>query len=84
MLPFNSRQRLFLGILKSRWTGPCTVAVAFPYGVIKIMYHNDSFVVNGAHLKQYYPSIPVPIFRKSEKDVLVQDVPKPNGFVDEP
>ncbi|GKB28197.1 reverse transcriptase domain-containing protein [Tanacetum coccineum] len=36
VLLFNSRLKIFLGKLKSRWTGPFTVAQVFPYGTIKL------------------------------------------------
>ncbi|GKE47046.1 hypothetical protein Tco_1478304, partial [Tanacetum coccineum] len=36
VLLFNSRLKIFSGKLKTRWTGPFTVAQVFPYGTIKI------------------------------------------------
>ena len=50
----NSRLRLFLGKLKSRWTGPHVVTDVFPYGTIEIQ--NDEghrFKVNRHRLKLY-------------------------------
>ena len=73
VLLYNSRLKLFPGKLKSRWTGPCTVVQPFPSSAVKIRYRDDEFVVNGARLKKYYPTVPVPIFRNSEEDIL--DIP---------
>ncbi|GJY41685.1 reverse transcriptase domain-containing protein [Tanacetum coccineum] len=36
VLLFNSRLKMFSGKLKSRWTGPFTVAHVFPYGTIEL------------------------------------------------
>ncbi|GJW03768.1 reverse transcriptase domain-containing protein [Tanacetum coccineum] len=36
VLLFNSRLNIFSGKLKTRWTGPFTVAQVFPYGTIKL------------------------------------------------
>ncbi|GJU14232.1 reverse transcriptase domain-containing protein [Tanacetum coccineum] len=33
---FNSRLKIFSGKLKTRWTGPFTVAQVFPYGTVKL------------------------------------------------
>ncbi|GKD83261.1 reverse transcriptase domain-containing protein, partial [Tanacetum coccineum] len=35
-LLFNSRLKIFSGKLKTRWTGPFTVAQVFPYGTIEL------------------------------------------------
>lgn len=40
---------------------------------IKIRFDDEQFVVNGALLKKYYPSAPIPIFRKPGEDILVSD-----------
>ncbi|GJX31667.1 reverse transcriptase domain-containing protein [Tanacetum coccineum] len=52
---FNSRLKLFSGKLKSRWTGPFTVAQVFPYGAIELS-HDDgpNFKVNGHRVKHYF------------------------------
>lgn len=43
----NSRLRLFLGKLKSRWFGPFTVVRVFPHGAIEIQRDGDvPFKVN--------------------------------------
>ena len=36
MLLYDLRLRLFLGKLRSRWTGPFVVTHAFPYGAVEI------------------------------------------------
>ena len=38
VLLFTSRLKLFLGKLKSRWSGPFTVTQVFPYGGAEIMH----------------------------------------------
>ncbi|XP_074377345.1 uncharacterized protein LOC141718868 [Apium graveolens] len=56
VLLFNYRLRLFLGKLKSRWSGPFIVKNVFPHGVVEIFYkHPDQmFKLNGQRLKHYY------------------------------
>nr|GEW09597.1 retrovirus-related Pol polyprotein from transposon 17.6 [Tanacetum cinerariifolium] len=36
VLVFNSRLKLFLGKLKTRWYGPYTVSKVFPYGTVEV------------------------------------------------
>ncbi|GJU89786.1 hypothetical protein Tco_1302209 [Tanacetum coccineum] len=40
VLLFNSRLKMFSGKLKSRWTGPFTVAQVFPNGTIELSQSN--------------------------------------------
>ncbi|XP_062114076.1 uncharacterized protein LOC133825102 [Humulus lupulus] len=48
VLLFNSQLRLFLGKLKSRWSGPFTVVKVFPYGSVEVQGKNgEPFKVNG-------------------------------------
>ncbi|XP_074378486.1 uncharacterized protein LOC141720028 [Apium graveolens] len=56
VLLYNSRLRLFLGKLKSRWSGPFTVKTIFPHRAVEIfeMHLNQAFKVNGQRLKHYY------------------------------
>lgn len=63
---------------------PCTVVVAFSSGPVKIRCRDNEFVVNGNRLKQYYLSVPLPVFRHPEVDILIEDGPKPDKFMDEP
>jgi hypothetical protein len=52
---YNSRLHLFLGKLKSRWTGPFIIRTAFPHGAIKIedLKNGNAFKVNGRKLKPF-------------------------------
>nr|GFC21466.1 reverse transcriptase domain-containing protein [Tanacetum cinerariifolium] len=34
VLLFNSRLKIFLGKLKSRWSGPFTISHVYPYGTV--------------------------------------------------
>ncbi|GKD14219.1 reverse transcriptase domain-containing protein [Tanacetum coccineum] len=55
VLLFNSRLKMFLGKLKSHWTGPFTVAHVFPYGTIELSQADGpNFKVNGHRLKHYF------------------------------
>ena len=55
VLLFNSRLKLFLGKLKSRWSGLFTVTQVFPYGGPEIMHpEKGSFKVNIQRLKSYF------------------------------
>nr|GEW43140.1 reverse transcriptase domain-containing protein [Tanacetum cinerariifolium] len=46
---------IFSGKLKSRWTGPFTVAQVFPYGTIELSQADGlNFKVNGHRLKHYF------------------------------
>nr|XP_033511112.1 uncharacterized protein LOC117275880 [Nicotiana tomentosiformis] len=55
VLIFNSRLRLFLGKLKSRWSGPFRVLEIHPTGVVEIASEDGSrkFRVSGHRLKYY-------------------------------
>ncbi|GKA85380.1 reverse transcriptase domain-containing protein [Tanacetum coccineum] len=55
VLLFNSRLRLHLGKLKSKWYGPYVVKNVYPYRAVEITNKNgSSFKVNGQRLKKYY------------------------------
>ncbi|GJU77518.1 reverse transcriptase domain-containing protein [Tanacetum coccineum] len=55
VLLFNSRLKIFLGKLKTRWTGPFTVAQVFPYGTIELSSTNGpNFKVNSHRLMHYF------------------------------
>ncbi|XP_006606636.1 uncharacterized protein LOC114403565 [Glycine soja] len=59
VLLFNSKLRLFLGKLKSKWSGPFTIKEVKPYGVGELMDPSSddskrSWVVNGQRLKLYH------------------------------
>ncbi|GKB66508.1 hypothetical protein Tco_0927920 [Tanacetum coccineum] len=55
VLLFNSRFKMHLGKLKSRWYGPNVVKTMYPYGTIEIIDRNGiSFKVNKQRLKKYH------------------------------
>ncbi|XP_060965310.1 uncharacterized protein LOC115723866 [Cannabis sativa] len=56
VLLFNSRLKLFLRKLKSRWSGPFTVMEVYPFGavVVKDEKSRREFKVNGQRLKHYW------------------------------
>lgn len=55
VLLFNSRLRLFLGKLKSRWSRRFKVKQVFPYGAVDITEEDGcTFCVNGQRLKHYF------------------------------
>nr|GEZ64826.1 reverse transcriptase domain-containing protein [Tanacetum cinerariifolium] len=62
---FNSRLKIFLGKLKSCWSGPFTIAKVFPYGTVELSHANGpNFKVNGHRIKHYFgrdvPQLVVP------------------------
>ncbi|KAK4706793.1 hypothetical protein R3W88_033643 [Solanum pinnatisectum] len=54
VLLFNSRLRLFLGKLKSKWTRPFKVTQVFPHGAAELENKEGTrFKVNGQRIKVY-------------------------------
>ena len=54
VLLYNSRLKLFLEKLKSRWSGPYTVVTSTPFGAVTIKTNSrGEFKVNGQRLKHY-------------------------------
>ena len=55
MLLYDSKLHLFLGKLKSRWTGPFTIQEVYPNGSVNLLNSKDHrvFKVNGQRLKPY-------------------------------
>ncbi|XP_057720018.1 uncharacterized protein LOC130934469 [Arachis stenosperma] len=55
VLLFNSRLKLFLGKLKSRWSGPFLATGVSPYGHVELQDRNldSKFIVNGQRVKHY-------------------------------
>jgi hypothetical protein len=53
---FDSRLKLFLGQLKSRWSGPYLIKEVFPYGAITIedLETKREFKVNRQRLKPFF------------------------------
>nr|GFA32296.1 reverse transcriptase domain-containing protein [Tanacetum cinerariifolium] len=55
VLLFNSRLKIFSGKLKTRWSGPFTIAKVFPYGTVELSQANvPNFKVNGHRIKHYF------------------------------
>ena len=55
LLLYNSRLRLFLGKLKSKWTGPYLITQLFPHGVVELETKEGvRFKVNGQQIKLYF------------------------------
>nr|GFA92448.1 reverse transcriptase domain-containing protein [Tanacetum cinerariifolium] len=55
VLLFNSRLKIFLGKLKSRWSGPFTISEIYPYGTAKLIHPDGcNFKVNCHSLKHYH------------------------------
>jgi hypothetical protein len=56
VLLYNSRLRLFLGKLKSRWYGPYTVTKVLSHGALEVhnKEKNHTFMVNGHRVKPYF------------------------------
>ena len=54
VLLFNSQLKLFIGKLRSRWSGPFVITQVFPYGSVELMHHERGrFKVNGQRVKIY-------------------------------
>ena len=54
VLLFNSRLKLFPGKLRSRWSEPFKVIMAFPHGAVEVWSEiSGAFKMNGQHLKSY-------------------------------
>nr|GEZ03678.1 reverse transcriptase domain-containing protein [Tanacetum cinerariifolium] len=65
VLLFNLRLKIFSGILKTRWSGPFTIAKVFSYGTVELSQANGpNFKVNGHRVKHYFggdvPQLVVP------------------------
>nr|GEV76998.1 reverse transcriptase domain-containing protein [Tanacetum cinerariifolium] len=55
VLLFNSRLKIFLGKLKTRWSGPFTITKVFPYGTVELSQPDGpNFKVNGHRVKHYF------------------------------
>nr|GEU73726.1 reverse transcriptase domain-containing protein [Tanacetum cinerariifolium] len=65
VLLFNLRLKIFSGKLKTRWSGPFTIAKVFPYGTVELSQANGpNFKVNSHCIKHYFegdvPQLVVP------------------------
>nr|GEW54850.1 reverse transcriptase domain-containing protein [Tanacetum cinerariifolium] len=55
VLLFNSRLKIFSGKLKTRWSGPFTIAQVFPYGTVELSQPDGpNFKENGHRVKHYF------------------------------
>ncbi|XP_012482897.1 uncharacterized protein LOC105797479 [Gossypium raimondii] len=56
VLLFNSRLKLFLGKLKSRWPGPFEVIKTYPHRAVNIHDNKtgSTFKINDQHLNHYW------------------------------
>nr|GFA97256.1 reverse transcriptase domain-containing protein [Tanacetum cinerariifolium] len=62
VLLFNTRLKIFLGKLKSRWSGPFTISKIYPYRTAKLIYPDGcNFKVNCHRLKHYHRGDPQPL-----------------------
>nr|GEW58708.1 reverse transcriptase domain-containing protein [Tanacetum cinerariifolium] len=62
VLLFNSRLKIFLGKLKSCWSGPFTISEIYPYSTAKLIHHDGcNFKVNCHRLKHYHGGDPLPL-----------------------
>nr|GEY32176.1 reverse transcriptase domain-containing protein [Tanacetum cinerariifolium] len=62
VLLFNFRLKIFSGKLKSRWSGPFTIAKIYPYGTAKLVHPDGcNFKVNYHRLKHYHGGDPPPL-----------------------
>nr|GEX42217.1 reverse transcriptase domain-containing protein [Tanacetum cinerariifolium] len=62
VLLFNSRLKIFLGKLKSRWSGPFTISEIYLYGTAKLVHPDGcNFNVNYHRLKHYHGGDPPPL-----------------------
>nr|GFB81681.1 hypothetical protein [Tanacetum cinerariifolium] len=73
VLLFNSRLNIFLGKLKSRWSGPFTIYEIYPYGTAKLIHPDGcNFKVNCHRLKHYHgrdtPPLEIPDVHTFPKD----------------
>nr|GEX80826.1 reverse transcriptase domain-containing protein [Tanacetum cinerariifolium] len=62
VLLFKSRLKIFLGKLKSRWSGPFTISKIYPYRTTKLVHPDGcNFKVNCHRLKHYHGGDPPPL-----------------------
>nr|GEV27343.1 reverse transcriptase domain-containing protein [Tanacetum cinerariifolium] len=55
VLLFNSHLTIFLGKLKTHWSGPFTITKVFPYGTVELSQPDGPNIkVNGHRLKHYF------------------------------
>ncbi|XP_015940376.1 uncharacterized protein LOC107465904 [Arachis duranensis] len=74
VLVYNSRLRLMLGKLRSRWDGPFIVVDVKPYGVVEVVHpiNGTRFNINGYRVKPYHTQ---PKHAKELEIFLLGEVP---------
>ena len=74
---YNSCLHMFLGKLRSRWTGPFVVKVVYPYGAVENENPENGkiFKVNGQRLKPFLENVDRQESSEELVDLLYQDVP---------
>ncbi|RDY09610.1 hypothetical protein CR513_05998, partial [Mucuna pruriens] len=79
MLLFNSRLKLIVGKLRSRWDGPFVITNIFLYGAVQLKdeQSNNTFQGNGHQIKPFHEG-PTPITSDMEIISLMEPAP-PNG-----
>ena len=77
VLLYSSRLHMLLGKLRSRWTGPFVVKVAYPYGAVEIENpeNGKSFKVNGQRLNPFLEHFDHQESSEELVDPLYLDVP---------
>ena len=72
VLLYDSKLHIFMGKLKSRWTGPFTIHQVYPNGAMEIKSSKDNrtFKVNGHRLKPY--AVP---FTTDKEDLTLLEPP---------
>ena len=74
---YSSCLHIFLGKLRSRWTGPFIVKVVHPYGIVEIenMENGNIFKVNGQRLKPFLENFDCLESSEELVDPLYREVP---------
>nr|GEZ48407.1 reverse transcriptase domain-containing protein [Tanacetum cinerariifolium] len=68
-----SRLKIFSGKLKSRWSGPFTIAKIYPYGTAKLIHPDGcNFKVNCHQLKHYHGGNPPPLEIPDDYPLMVE------------
>ena len=70
VLLYDSKLHLFMGRLKSRWTGPFVIHQVYPNGAVDLLNSKDNrvFKVNGQRLKAFA----VPFTEDKEQPPLLE------------
>ena len=77
VLLYSSLLHIFIGKLRSRWTGPFIVKVVYPYGAVEIEnpVNGKIFKVNGQRLKPFLENFDRQESSEELIKPLYQDVP---------